>query len=218
MVPDAPTSPSTNERGCPRSSIAGIRIVPIAIAVATLDPQIAANIVQATTVTRPSDPGRPPSQAADRSTSALAMPPKRMKAAAITNSGSAIKVGEFNSLMTSWAAPTSGWPDNANMAPAQSPSTRNTGIPIARKPINKVRKLAISSSIDAGQLVATRMAAPQGMPLGRDRKADQPDDIPYQHQPTAARQRRVVDPHRKPQVRRAAFLDLTRGLDDLPAV
>ena len=85
--------------------------MPIASAVATLEPQIAANSVQATTVTRPSEPGRPPSQAAARLTSASAMPPKRMKVAAITNSGSAIKVGEFNSLMTSCAAPTSGWPD-----------------------------------------------------------------------------------------------------------
>ncbi len=115
----------------------------MAIAVATLEPQIAANSVQATTVTRPSDPGSPPSHAADRLTSALAMPPKRMKAAAITNSGSAIKVGEFNSLMTSCAAPTSGWPDRTNMAPAQSPSTRKTGIPVARNPTKSARKLVI---------------------------------------------------------------------------
>ena len=88
--------------------MAGIRIVPIASAVATLEPQIAANSVQATTVTSPSDPGRPPSHAAARFTSALAMPPNRMNVAAITNSGSAIRVGEFSSLMMSWAAPTSG--------------------------------------------------------------------------------------------------------------
>ena len=73
-----------------------------------LEPQIAANSVQATTVTSPSDPGSPPSQAAARLTSALAMPPKRMNVAAITNNGSAIRVGELSSLMMSWAAPTSG--------------------------------------------------------------------------------------------------------------
>ena len=83
-------------------------MVPIASAVATLEPQIAANSVQATTVTKPSDPGSPPSQADARFTSALATPPNRMKAAAITNSGSAIKDGELSSLMTSCAAPTSG--------------------------------------------------------------------------------------------------------------
>ncbi len=83
-------------------------MVPIASAVATLEPQIAANSVQATTVTRPSDPGSPPSQAAARLTRALAMPPNRMNAAAITNNGSAINDGELSSLMTSCAAPTSG--------------------------------------------------------------------------------------------------------------
>ena len=88
--------------------MAGIRIVPIASAVATLEPQIAANSVQATTVTNPSDPGSPPSHAAARFTSASAMPPNRMNVAAITNSGSAIRVGELSSLMTSCAAPTSG--------------------------------------------------------------------------------------------------------------
>jgi hypothetical protein len=69
---------------------------------------MAANRVQATTVTSPRDPGSPPSQAAARFTSALATPPNRMNAAAITNNGSAIKVGELSSLMTSCAAPTSG--------------------------------------------------------------------------------------------------------------
>ena len=118
--------------------------MPIASAVATLEPQIAANSVQATTVTSPSEPGRPPSQAAARLTSALAMPPKRMKVAAITNSGSAIKVGEFNSLMTSCAAPTSGWPASTNMMPAQRPSTRKTGIPVVRRPTNSVTKPAIA--------------------------------------------------------------------------
>ena len=118
--------------------------MPIASAVATLEPQIAANRVQATTVTRPSEPGRPPSQAAARLTSAPAMPPKRMKVAAITNNGSAIKVGEFNSLMTSCAAPTRGWPDSTNMKAAQSPSTRKTGMPVVRNPTKSVTKPAIA--------------------------------------------------------------------------
>ena len=70
-------------------------MVPIASAVATEDPQIAANSVQATTVTSPSEPRMPPSQAAETSTSALATPPWRMNAAAMTNSGSDISVDEF---------------------------------------------------------------------------------------------------------------------------
>ena len=144
MVPDAPTTPNANDRGYPRSSIAGIRIVPIASAVATLEPHTAANKVQATTVTRPSDPGSPLSHAAAKSTSALATPPNRMKAAAMTNNGRAIKVGELSSLMTSCAAPTSGWPDARNIAPAQMPSTRNTGIPVASRPKKIARKLVMS--------------------------------------------------------------------------
>ena len=75
--------------------------MPIASAVATDDPQIAANNVQATTVTSPSEPRMPPSHAAETSTSAFATPPWRMNAAAITNNGSDISVEEFNwSMMT----------------------------------------------------------------------------------------------------------------------
>ncbi len=62
---------------------------------ATDEPEIAANSVHATTVTSPSAPLMPPSQAADKSTSAFATPPWRMKVAAITNNGSDISVGEF---------------------------------------------------------------------------------------------------------------------------
>jgi len=75
--------------------MAGSRIVPIASAVATEDPEIAANSVQATTVTSPSEPRMPPSQAAEKSTSAFATPPWRMKVAAMTNNGSDISVGEL---------------------------------------------------------------------------------------------------------------------------
>jgi hypothetical protein len=84
-------------------------MVPIASAVATLEPQIAANSVHATTVTRPSEPRIPPSHAVATSTSALATPPERMNAA-ITNSGSAIRVLELSLLITICAAPISGWP------------------------------------------------------------------------------------------------------------
>ncbi len=86
-------------------------MVPIASAVATEEPQMAANRVQATTVTRPSEPRMPPSQAEARSTSARAMPPCRMNAAAITNSGSDISVGEFRWSMMTCATPISGWPE-----------------------------------------------------------------------------------------------------------
>lgn len=78
---------------------------------ATLEPQIAANSEHATTVTTPREPRMPPSHAIERSISALATPPERMKAAAITNSGSAIKVVELSLSITSCAAPISGWPE-----------------------------------------------------------------------------------------------------------
>ncbi len=82
----------------------------MASAVATDDPQIAANSVHATTVTRPSAPLSPPSQTVARSTSARAMPPWRMKAAAMTNSGSDISVGAFRWSMMTCATPISGSP------------------------------------------------------------------------------------------------------------
>ncbi len=85
-------------------------MVPIASAVATDDPQIAANSVQETTVTRPSAPRIRPNHAIATSTSAFATPPRRMKAAAITNKGSAISVLEFNSSAIFCAIATSGWP------------------------------------------------------------------------------------------------------------
>jgi hypothetical protein len=87
----------------------GSRIVPMASAVASLDPQIAANRVHATTVTRPSEPCRLPNQALATSTRALATPPRRMNAAAITNSGSAIRVEELSSSTIFCATPISGW-------------------------------------------------------------------------------------------------------------
>jgi len=90
--------------------MAGTRIVPIANAVATDEPQIAANRVQDTTVTMPSAPRNRPNQATATSTSALATPPRRMKAAAITNSGSAISVDEFSSSAIFCAITTIGWP------------------------------------------------------------------------------------------------------------
>ena len=46
-VPEAAVTPSANGRSYLRSIIAGIRIVPMARAVATLEPQIAANMAQA---------------------------------------------------------------------------------------------------------------------------------------------------------------------------
>jgi hypothetical protein len=88
-------------------------MVPIASAVATEEPQMAANRVQATTVTSPSEPRMPPSQAGETSTRALATPPWRMKAAAITNSGSDIRVEEFRWSMMTWATPIIGWPETA---------------------------------------------------------------------------------------------------------
>ena len=136
MVPDAPMTPKANDRGYPFSIIAGSRIVPIASAVATDDPQIAANSVQATTVTSPSEPRTPPSHAADTSTSAFATPPWRMNAAAITNSGSDISAGEFSWSMITCARPIIGSPETAYRTAVHAPSTRKIGIPADSRPKN----------------------------------------------------------------------------------
>ncbi len=85
----------------------------MASAVATEEPQIAANSVHATTVTRPSEPRMPPSQAAATSTSARATPPCRMNAAAMTNRGSETRADEFRWSRMTCATPTSGSPDTA---------------------------------------------------------------------------------------------------------
>src|SRR5476649_2125187 len=124
-------------------------MVPMASAVATDEPQIAANRVQATTVTRPSEPRTPPIQAVQRSTSALATPPWRMKAAAITNSGSDIRVEELSESMMTWAAPINPWPEKTYSTAAQAPKTRKIGMPDASRPknITKKRKAHIRRSV-----------------------------------------------------------------------
>ena len=118
----------------------------MASAVATLEPQIAAKSVQATTVTRPSEPCRLPNQAVARLTSARATPPRRMKAAAMTKSGSAISVAELSSSMIFWAMPTSGWPLIQKRIEAQTPSTRKIGIPAASRPKKSRRNSAVHTS------------------------------------------------------------------------
>ena len=114
--------------------------MPIASAVATDEPHIAANKVQDTTVTRPSAPRICPNQPVATSTSALATPPRRMNAAAITNSGSAISVLEFSSSTIFCAMETNGCPVAANSPAALMPSTRKIGIPAASRPKKATRK------------------------------------------------------------------------------
>src|ERR1700733_2846465 len=121
-------------------------MVPLPSAVATDDPQIAANKVQATTVTNPNDPRIPPSQAADTSTSAFATPPWRMNAAAITNNGSDISVEEFKWSMMTCATPIIGCPDTAYSTAAHAPSTRKIGIPAASSPKNMTRNSTVAIS------------------------------------------------------------------------
>jgi len=95
----------------PLSVAEALRVgIHIASAVATEEPQMAANSVQDTTVTMPSAPRIRPNQAIATPTSAFATPPRRMNAAAITNSGSAIKVDEFSSSAIFCAITTIGWP------------------------------------------------------------------------------------------------------------
>src|SRR5262249_29205810 len=148
---------------------------------ATLEPQIAANSVQATTETRPSEPGRPPSHTVARSTRAAATPPNRMKVAAMTNSGSAIRVGELSSLTMSWATPTSGWPDSTYIAPAHRPSTRNTGMRHASSAANSDRKPAITrASLQPAQLVGAGAGRHRGGVGGHE--LAEPNDVAQEHQ------------------------------------
>lgn len=118
-------------------------MVPIAKAVATDEPQMAANSVQETTVTRPSAPRNCPNHAMATSTSALATPPRRMKAAAMTNNGKAIRVLEFISSAIFCAIATSGCPLEPNRTAAQSPSTRKIGMPAQSSPKNISRKSSV---------------------------------------------------------------------------
>ncbi len=124
--------------------------MPIANAVATDDPEIAANSAHDTTATSPSDPLIPPSHAADRSTSACATPPRRMNAAAITNNGSAISVVEFSWSIMFCATPTIGWPETKNRIAAQVPSTRKIGMPAASRPKNITRNPTTHIYLDGG--------------------------------------------------------------------
>ncbi len=114
-------------------------MVPIASAVATDEPEIAANSAHDTTATRPSEPFTPPSHAVDRSTSACATPPRRMNAAAITNNGSDISVVELSWSIMFCASPIIGWSDRKYSTAAQAPSTRKIGMPAASKPKNSTR-------------------------------------------------------------------------------
>ena len=115
----------------------------MASAVATDEPEIAANSAHDTTATSPSDPLIPPSHAVDRSTSACATPPRRMNAAAMTNSGNAISVVELSWSIMFCATPTIGWPDTKNRIAAHAPRTRNIGMPAASRPKNITRKPAV---------------------------------------------------------------------------
>ena len=112
----------------------------MASAVATDDPDIAANNAQDTTATSPSEPLIPPSQAEDRSTSACATPPRRMNAAAMTNNGSDISVVELSWSIMFCARPMIGWPDNRYRTEAHAPSTRKIGMPADSRPKNNTRK------------------------------------------------------------------------------
>ena len=60
----------------------------------------------------------------------------------------------------------------------------------------------------SGQFVSARTGCRAACPAPRYATSrTQPDDVADQHQHAAGRQRRIVDPHRKPQVRGAALVD-----------
>ena len=115
----------------------------MASAVATLEPQIAANMAQAITQTTPSPPRTLPTQAAATSTSALAMPPRCMNDAAMTKKGTASKVVELSSSSIFWAMPTSGLPSTANIVPAETPSTSQIGSPMP----SRTKKMAANTLV-----------------------------------------------------------------------
>ena len=145
----------------------------MASAVATDDPQIAANSVQETTVTRPSEPRTPPIQAVQRSTRALATPPWRMKAAAITNNGNDIRVEELSESITTCVMPISGWPETKNSTAAQAPSTRKIGMPEASRPKNITKKSSVHivrSSYFCGTIMSCSAVWPTVIVSGSKRK------------------------------------------------
>ncbi len=111
----------------------------MASAVATEEPQMAANSVHDTTVTRPRAPRMVPNQPMATSTSALATPPRRMNAAAMTKSGRAISVVELSSSTIFCAIEISGAPLTVNSTAAHTPSTRKIGMPAASRPKNSSR-------------------------------------------------------------------------------
>ena len=158
-VPEAAVTPSAKGRSYLRSIIAGIKIVPMASAVATLEPQIAANIAQAATQTTPRPPRTLPTQAAATSTNALAIPPRCMKEAAMTKKGTASNVVELSSSSIFWAMPTSGLPSMANIVPAETPSTSQIGRPMP----SRTKKMTANSLVMA-------IRAPSGLPWWTDRK------------------------------------------------
>src|SRR5215470_5367710 len=102
-----------------------------------------------------------------------------------------------------------------NIAPAHSPSTRKTGMPVTRSPTKSVRNPAITRSVDTGQLVTPGVAR-RHRTLRPSNQSDQPDQIADQHQRAADQQGRIVNPHWKPQIRQAPLIDQLRSRDDLP--
>src|SRR5256885_3667097 len=191
--------------------MAGSKIVPMASAVATLEPQIAAKSVQETTVTSPSEPCRLPNQAEARSTSALATPPRRMNAAAITKSGSAIRVGELSSSIIFCATPISGWSLTKNRIEAETPSTRKIGMPAASRPKNIRRKSAAHIGLFAGRdgLVVQRPDR-HGGGVVAEAEPIEPAEVAHRHEQAARGQRRIIDPHRERQARGAAISEAVR--------
>src|SRR3954471_2500494 len=105
-----------------------------------------------------------------------------------------------------------------NMAPAQSPSTRNTGIPVASSPKKSARKpVMMLTSIQSGEFMTARTQQRHERP-GRGNKPRQSDGIPDRHENAAGRQRGVIEVHRKAQFRSTVLVDPRSDLDDLPAV
>src|SRR6267378_1053063 len=92
--------------------------------------------------------------------------------------------------------------------------------PISMLWVKMIEKCTGSTAIGASagaRIGSTRRSV--AVPAARLRKKpDQPDHIADQHQEAADRLGRIIEPHRKPQIRRTALVDQQRDVDDLAAV
>jgi hypothetical protein len=137
MVPEAATSPELKLWGYPRSIIAGIIMTPIARAVATLDPQMAAKTMLHNTQTIANPPGRNPTIALAAFMRYLEDPPLAINSAAITKNGMAISGKEARALYMISGIIRRGVPEKKpRVIKEVIPRTKTIGIPLMSRAKN----------------------------------------------------------------------------------